>query len=100
MNDDQEIIIIPASSLAKKTEKPDVSEALITALRDIGLDELTIADELKDVIKNAEVMNSKWDTITDYATKLQAIKTLHKMLTKQPENQINIATIFSWNNWF
>lgn len=91
------VTILPQTPLAKQ-EKPDVQAVLIRALREAGMDEDLVATELLDVIKHAEVMNSKWDTITDYATKHQALKTLIRLLTQQPENQINIAAIFAWNN--
>lgn len=96
----QEVTIIPQSPLAKKTEEKDISEVLIQTLREQGLDEDMIAKGLLDIIHNAETQNAKWERIDDYATKLQAIKTLHRMLTNRPENQINIANIFSWNNTF
>ncbi len=100
MSDEHEVIIMPENPLAKKQEEPDISAILIQKLRARGMDEDMLAIELLDVIQNAEVMNSKGDVITDYATKLQAIKTLHKMLTRQPENQINIAAVFAWSNSF
>lgn len=96
----QEVIIIPQSPLAKQPVEKDISEVLIQTLRESGLDEQLIANWLKDVILNAETQNAKWDRIDDYATKHQALKTLHRMLTNRPENQINIANIFSGNNSF
>lgn len=96
----EEIIIIPQSPLAKKSEEKDIAEVLIKTLREQWLDEDMIAKSLLDIIQNAETQNAKWERIDDYATKLQAIKTLHRMLTNRPENQINIANIFSWNNSF
>lgn len=99
----QQVIIIPPDPfipLVKKPEEKDISEVLIQTLRESWLNEETIASSLKDIIMNAETQNAKWDRIDDYQTKLSAVKTLHRMLTNRPENQINIANIFSWNNTF
>lgn len=77
----------------------DISEVLIAELRNAGLDEKAIVWYLIDVIKNAEVMNSKWDTIADHATRHQAIKTAIRILTGKSESPtLNIAAIFTGNN--
>ncbi len=78
----------------------EISQVLIQKLREEWLDEAQIAHTLKDIINNAEVMNNKWDTIPDYNAKLQAVKTLYKMLTNKPDVQVNIANIFSWRDTF
>ena len=77
----------------------DISEVLITELRNAGMDEKAIVKYLIDVIQNAEVMNSKWDTIADHATRHQAIKTAIRILTgKSDSPTVNIAAIFTGNN--
>jgi hypothetical protein len=92
-----QIINAPKHGLPTKPE--DIGEVLIAEMRKAGLDEKAIVGFLIDAIKNAEVMNSKWDTIADHATRHQAIKTAIRILTwKSEAPTLNIAAIFTGNN--
>ena len=69
------------------------------ALDMVGIDELVIAQKIKEIMQSAYTSTPDWAIIPDYKVMLDAVKLVYKMRSGKPDTQINIANIFWGKGW-
>ena len=82
--------------LATSQERTD---KMSVALDAVGIDELVMAQKIKEIMQSAYTSTPEWDLIPDYKVMLDAVKLVYKMRSWKPDTQINIANIFWGKGW-
>ena len=82
--------------LATSQERTD---KMSVALDIVGIDELVMAQKIKEIMQSAYTSTPEWELIPDYKVMLDAVKLVYKMRSWKPDTQINIANIFWGKGW-